>query len=181
MALTRPVDATPGVESPLGNWGRLREPRQAIMLHYDASSNDRAGVQWVKYDSRVKVSYNFMVTDAGRLITITPFHARAWHAGVCRPSDPRLQYTDANSAFYGISITATVGDIATDAAKRTIAQLCFTLFHHHDWAIDETYRIVSHRDEAWPRGRKTDPEPVMHTSEIRQLMLDTYGHLPQRV
>lgn len=175
------VDATPGAESPLGNWNRLRESRQGIMLHYDASSNDRAGVHWVKYDERCRVSYNWMVTDAGRLITITPFHARAWHAGVCRPSEPRLDYRDANSVFYGVSITATVGDIATDAAKQTIAQLCFTLFHRHAWALDQTWRIVSHRDEAWPRGRKSDPEPVMHTQEIRQLMVDTYGGLPQRL
>ncbi len=160
----------------MGNWNDLREPRQMIVLHYDASVSDESAVQWLLHDPRCKVSYSWIVLDDGNVIPIAPEDKRAWHAGVCRSSDPRLTYGDANSAGYGIAIAATAGDVATLAQKRSVAALCRTLFLRHGWPVTEVWRTVSHRTEAWPRGRKNDPEgpdlahPVMNTNEIRGMV-----------
>jgi N-acetyl-anhydromuramyl-L-alanine amidase AmpD len=158
------------------NWSlRIREPRIGVMLHYDASATDAGAIAWLAGPD-IKVSYNWLVTDEGNIIPIAPETARAWHAGVCRSSDPRLPYRDANSAFYGVSIAATTGDVATVEAKRSVAALCRTLFGRHGWPVDEVWRIVSHRTQAWPRGRKNDPEgpdlahPVLNANEIRGMV-----------
>lgn len=157
------------------NWNELTEPRVGIMLHYDASATDESAIAWFT-DPRCRVSYNFMVMDSGNIIPIAPLDKRAWHAGVCRSPDPRLRYRDANSALYGISIAATAGDVATVEAKRSVVALCLNLFSDHGWPIGAAWRIVSHRQHAWPRGRKNDPEgsnlarPVMNTNEIRGMV-----------
>lgn len=147
------------------------------MLHYDASTSDRGAVQWLLHDPRAKVSYNFLILDNGQRVTIAPVTARAWHAGICKSSDARLPYADANSAFWGISIAATVGDVATPAAKHAVAELCRTLFKRQGWnQATEIYRIVGHASEAWPRGRKIDPEgpnparPILSVAEIRGMV-----------
>jgi len=158
------------------NWNDvLRESRQGIMLHYDASVSDASSVAWLAGPD-IKVSYNWIVTDAGNIIPIAPETARAWHAGACQSPDSRLKYRDANSVFYGLSIAATKGDVATLDAKRSILAICRTVFLKHDWPYDEAWRIVSHRAHAWPRGRKNDPEgpdlarPVLSTNEIRGML-----------
>lgn len=163
----------------MGNWGTLRESRKGILLHYDASASDAGAVAWLTKDPRCAVSYNKLILDDGRVVEIAPEEARAWHAGVCRPSDPkRLSYADANSAFYGLSIAATVGDVATPAAKRSLAEVCHRLFLKHGWdPLRDSWRITGHRAEAWPRGRKVDPEgpnllkPVLSVEEIRALVV----------
>lgn len=163
----------------------LRETRIGVMLHYDASATDKSSVEWLA-SAAIKVSYNWIVLDSGNIIPIAPETARAWHAGVCRSPDPRLVYRDANSAFYGVSIAATTGDIATVEAKRSVAALCRTYFFQHGWPLSEVWRIVSHRIHAWPwptatkDGRKNDPEgpdlahPVLNTNEIRGMVAAMY-------
>src|SRR5262245_16339207 len=118
-----------------------------IMLHYDGSVTDAGSISWLAGPD-IKVSYNWIVMDSGNIIPIAPATARAWHAGVCRSSSPRLPYRDANSAFYGISIAATKGDVATVEAKRSVAAQCWKIFAKEGWSLDETWRIVSHRTEA---------------------------------
>lgn len=158
------------------NWyDKIFEPRIGIMLHYDGSVSDKGSISWLAGPD-IKVSYNYIVMDSGNIIQIAPDSAAAWHAGKCRTCDPRLQYQGANSAFYGISIAATTGDIASAEAKRSVAALCKTYFLKEGWPFNETWRIVSHRQHAWPRGRKNDPEgpdltrPVMNTNEIRGMV-----------
>jgi hypothetical protein len=160
------------------NWGTLREKRIGIMFHYDASTSDAGAVQWLKHDSRCKVSYNTLVLDNGTVEQIAPDNRRAWHAGVCRSSDPRLVYADANSAFYGISIAATAGETATAAQKATIDRLCEEIFTKEGWSkCNDAWRVVGHNTEAWPRGRKSDPigpnpnKPVLSTTEIRGMLV----------
>ena len=156
-------------------WGKITEPRIGVGLHYDASTTDQSAIAWFT-DPRCHVSYNFIVMDSGNIIPIAPLGERAWHMGVCKSSDRRLVYRDANSAFYGISIAATAGEVATVEAKRSVVALCLSLFGDHAWPITEVWRIVSHRQHAWPRGRKNDPEgpnlarPVMNTNEIRGMV-----------
>jgi N-acetyl-anhydromuramyl-L-alanine amidase AmpD len=140
----------------VGNWNAMREPRVGIMLHYTGGSF-QGSVAWCR-NPRSKVSYNWIIDVGGDEELLAPGTARAWHAGVCRPSDPRLQYTDANSAFYGIAIAATTGETATDAQVATVIRLCQRLFQQERWRPEtEAWRVVGHDTEAWPRGRKVDP------------------------
>lgn len=166
------------------NWGKLTEARIGVMLHYDASVSDASAVTWFT-DPACHVSYNFLVLDTGNIIPIAPQDTRAWHAGCCKSDDPRLPYRDANSAFFGISLAATVGDAATKEAKRSIALLCLHCFQMEGWPVTAVWRIVSHRSQAvyckgHPKageyGRKSDPEgpnrahPVLSTNEIRGMV-----------
>ena len=162
----------------MGAWhNTITEPRQGICLHYDASASDPGAVTWLRDDPRCHVSYNWLLTDDGAQHTIAPLDARAWHAGVCRPSEPRLTYRDANSALYGIAIAATDGTVATQVQESWMAELCASLLLRHGWSLtDDLWRIVGHDTEAWPRGRKHDPtgsnpvKPVLSVAAVRDLV-----------
>lgn len=156
------------------NWNTIREPRMGICLHYDDSASDAGAVEWLTKDPRCHVSYNWLVLDGGALVVVAPSDARAWHAGICKPSDARIPYRDANSALYGIAIAAKGTDVATEAQKQAVATLCRALYSHHGWdTASEVWRIVGHDSEAWPRGRKIDPtgpnreRPVLSVMGIR--------------
>lgn len=156
---------------------KLYEPRVGCLLHYDASTNDKGAVAWFS-DPRCKVSYQWLVTDDGVPHRLAPDTARAYHAGVCRPSNPRLQYKDANSAFYGISLAATDGDTCTPQALQTVVRLCVGYFLERGWKSSEVFRIVGHSSEASPRGRKVDPEgthptPVLSVDKVREAVKST--------
>ena len=166
------------------NWGKLTEARVGVMLHFDASVSDAGAVSWFTHPD-CHVSYTWLVLDTGNIIPIAPQDTRAWHAGCCKSDDSRLVYRDANSAFYGIALAATKGDVATREAKRSIVALCLHCFELEGWPITEAWRIVSHRSQAvyckghpkaGQRGRKSDPEgddlahPVLNTNEIRALV-----------
>lgn len=162
----------------MAKWGsKIYEPRQGIILHYDASSNDAGAVAWFS-DPRCEVSYQFLVTDDGVAHRIAPDDARAYHAGVCQRSKDAPQYKDANSAFYGVSLAATAGDTCTPAAFRTVVRLCVGYFHKHGWGAAEVNRITSHSAEAWPRGRKHDPDGVLDVGEVRREVARTLANLP---
>lgn len=158
-----------------GNYGKLREPRIGIMLHYDGSASDAGAVGWLLFDPRCKVSYNWLVLDDGTVRDIAPMDARAWHAGVCRPSNLYLQYQDANSAFYGIAIAAKPGDKVTTAQQAMVEQLCYAIMKRKGWT--ESWRITTHHAEAWPRGRKTDPTGVMDVEDVRTNVLKRMAHV----
>ncbi len=152
-----------------GNYNSLREERLGVMLHYDASASDAGAVDWLTKDPRCRVSYNWLVLDDGTLVEVAPEDKRAWHAGVCRPSRPQLPYKDANSAFYGIAWAGTDGEQCPAAALVSIIDLCVRLFNKHHWPLTDTWRIVGHEEEAWPRGRKVDPTG----SKPKRWVLDT--------
>lgn len=162
----------------MGAWHeKLNEKRVGVCLHYDGSASDKGAIAWLRDDPRCKVSYNWLLLDDASQHTIAPVDARAWHAGVCRPSSPELGYTDANSALYGISIAATDGEVATEAQMEGVARLIVPLFKRHRWSRkDDLWRIVGHDTEAWPRGRKHDPtgsdpeKPVLSVAVIRAMV-----------
>lgn len=156
------------------NWSRLREPRLGVMLHYSAGSY--AGtLAWCR-DPRAQVSYNWLISNDGKMSVIAPPSERAWHAGVCRPSHAKLRYHDANSAFYGIALALSAGMEASPLAYRMVTSACAGLFLKHGWPLSETWRIVGHNEECWPRGRKVDPtgpdpaKPVLDINRVRQML-----------
>lgn len=157
-----------------GQWGSLRQKRVGIMLHFDASASDPGAVEWFA-DPACKVSYQYLVLDDGSYARIAPDSARAYHAGACSPS-AGITYKDANSAFYGVAIANSGREDVTPLQMLTVAWICRRYFEAEGWAVTEGWRIVSHRSEASPRGRKSDPEggdlknPILSTSDIRQLL-----------
>ena len=161
----------PGEErlAPAGKfWSdRLTEPRQGILLHYDASSSDAGSIAWLRHPN-CRAGYQWLVSDRGVIYRLAPLDARVWHAGRCKPSSPRLPYKDANSALYAVAISATVGDLATYPQVKAVAAVCKAIFGHHGWPLTDTWRVTGHEDECWPRHRKRDPGAVMPVRWIHQ-------------
>lgn len=159
-----------------GRYDTIREPRQGVLLHYDGSGSDEAALRWFD-DPRCTVSYQFLAFDDGTWASIAPIDRRAWHAGICRPSDPRrIPYDDANSAFIGIAAATDNRREVTGLQLLTVAWLCWLMFRQYGWEPEETWRIRGHDQEAWPRGRKIDPtghdteNPVLSVKNVRQLV-----------
>lgn len=159
---------------------QLRGPRVGVMVHYDGSGSDRGGVEWFAHPD-CKVSYNYLVLDDGSYVEIAPPNARAWHAGLCAPSDPeRLSYVDANSAFVGISAATNDRVDVTPLQLLTIAWLTRREFERRGWLVTDLHRVVGHSSEAihpdGTRGRKIDPEgphpdnPIFSPADVRQLL-----------
>ena len=140
----------------MGNWGRLREPRQGVMLHYDGSATDAGAVRWLTQHPDARVSYTRLVLDDGQVIPIAPDDARAWHAGNCRPSSEAFTYTDANSAFYGLAFAARPGDTITPPQFHAMLKTILRCYADEGWPLTDWWRITDHAREAWPRGRKVD-------------------------
>lgn len=141
------------------NANALKEKRIGVMLHYSEGSF-RGTADWCrtpKPKNPNPVSYNRLIGPHGETDHIVPEHLRAWHAGTCRPSDPRLAYIDANSAFEGIALSG--GPQFGPPTARQIKVLVEVIrerFKANGWPLSETWRITSHDREAWPRGRKHD-------------------------
>lgn len=163
----------------------IREPRIGVMLHYDGSGTDAGAVSWFGHPDCF-VSYTILALDDGSYVRIAPDDARAWHAGYCRTSDPaRLDYKDANSAFYAIAAATDGGHDVTPKQTLAIAWLTRKWFHEEGWDPGETWRVVGHNTEAvygprhpkaGQRGRKTDPvgsdpnNPILSVDDVRSLV-----------
>jgi N-acetylmuramoyl-L-alanine amidase len=152
------------------NHGPLREARQGIMLHYDGSTTDPGAMAWFEHPD-CKVSYNYLVLDNGDVVLVAPKDRRAWHAGACRPAG-EAQYRDANSAFYGVAAATNGKTQLTKEQRASIVALCRLIFKEEKWPVSQTWRIVGHDQECFPRGRKVDPtgadssKPIMSPGEI---------------
>jgi len=175
------------ITSPVNqSWNNtIRGERQGILLHYDDSSSDTGALGWLTTDPRCGVSYNVLVLDNGVAYQIAPMTARAWHAGVCKPSDPAHPYDDANSAFYGVAVAARDGEVVTPAQFLGVVQVCRDLAARHGWDLGaEPWRITGHDREAWPRGRKIDPRgstpgrDVLSVEAVRQQFVNESSPTP---
>jgi len=171
-------------EIPNGHYNDLLEKRIGVMIHYDASGTDAGAMAWFAHKD-CKVSYHYLVLDDGGYVTIAPLDKRAWHAGVCKPSDPKLVYTDGNSAFYGIAAATNDRVDITPLQLLTIAWLTRKLFAREGWPTTDLWRITGHREEAvyktghakaGQRGRKSDPQggsldnPIFSPADVRQVL-----------
>jgi N-acetyl-anhydromuramyl-L-alanine amidase AmpD len=148
--------ATTARGAPVANWGKLREARQGVCLHYDGSASDAGAVAWLTKDPRARVSYNRLVLDDGQVVKIAPDDARAWHAGTCRPSSAAFTYGDANSALYGVALAAKPGDEVTGKQFDALVNVVRHYFEVEGWPLTDWWRVTDHEQEAWPRGRKVD-------------------------
>ena len=63
----------------------------------------------------------------------------------------------------------------------TAAWLIRRIFERHGWHVTETERLTTHSAEAWPRGRKIDPEgpdpnnPILSRADILDLLPIVHG------
>jgi hypothetical protein len=155
--------------------------RWGVMLHYDASTSDASAVAWFR-DRAFKLSYHRAYLDDGRRVQILPRFAgtAAFHAGVCRRT---TQVQSANDAFYGLAITANVGDVVGARQLQAVAEdtALIARWHqrfnpdpamrawwrtdrvgtwltgHNEWAIFNE-RDNPHSSHLWGKlGRKVDP------------------------
>ncbi len=156
----------------------IRCPRMGVMLHYDASSSDAGALSWLQHPD-VNAGYELVVLDDGSWGRLAPSGARVWHAGKTRSSDPeRLPYpnNEANSAFHSIAILNSGREDVTSRQLLTVAWLTHRIFESHGWNPSEGWRVVGHSSEAWPRGRKADPEgansrnPILSPDDVRSLL-----------
>jgi N-acetyl-anhydromuramyl-L-alanine amidase AmpD len=143
------------------NANALREPRIGALLHF--SDGDFAStVAWCR-DPRSRVSYNVVIAPDGAAVQVVPWELRAWHAGVCRPSQTSRAYEDANSAFYGIALSGGPAfGPPTDAQEQTLTSILFDRFEAHQWSLGDWWRVQGHDSECWPRNRKQDPTGASH-------------------
>lgn len=143
----------------------LKEARKGVMVHYDGSGTDAGAISWFKHPD-CKVSYQALVLDDGSWIQVAGWDKRAWHAGVCKPAG-KVDYKDANSAFYGIAAATNEHYDVTVPQLITIAWLTWQRFKEHGWdPVKDAFRVVGHHEEAWPRGRKIDPQGLSKTNPI---------------
>lgn len=166
-------------------WSRTpREPRVGIMLHYDQSATDAGGLEWLLRDARAGVSYHEVYTRSGIAVPVAPWEAAAWHAGGCRRSAAVPAYSHGNSAWYGLAVMAhdegvrSPREHATERQLGLLVERCCWIFRRHRWKISETrWRITGHADEAWPRGRRSDPygpdpaAPVLSVADVQWRVL----------
>lgn len=154
---------------------KLKESRKGVMTHWDGSASDLSGIAWLQ-NPDMKAGYHIVVADDGSWGVLAPLHTRVWHAGKCRPSSSAPKYKDANSAFYGICILNGGREDVTQRQVLTTAWLAGRLFHREGWSMNDSHRIVTHSTEAWPRGRKIDPEgkdplnPILSADDVRSLL-----------
>ena len=144
------------IDNPSFGESGLYETRIGIMIHLDASGSDTGSLNWFG-NSDCKCVYHWIVMDDGRVIGLVQPTRRSWHAGKCRPSGQTDLYQDANSAFYGLAAAATIGDTITPPQLKSLARVVRDIMEHEGWS-DIRRRLTGHSAEAWPRGRKTDPE-----------------------
>lgn len=154
--------------TPAQNWNARREPRQGLMLHYSAGSYEST-VSWCR-TAKSGVSYNRVIRWDGHVESVAPDDARAWHAGVCRPSAPHFTYADANSAFEGIALAGGPAyGPPTAAAVDALVRLLGARMDANGWPrTDAAWRITSHHLEAWPRGRKQDVGDWLDLDAVRR-------------
>lgn len=160
----------------IGQW----EPvdRKVRSDRFDELTEERVGIMLHIYEDepstliskKSNLSYNVLVLQDGSYSWLVNPSKRAWHAGNCKPSNPQLDYEDANSAFYGIALYVPNG-AATPMQLITGAWMVGNLLVHHGWPIDQDHwRLAYHSEEAWPRGRRSDPEPFWTRRMITSLL-----------
>lgn len=184
------------VNSP--NAGKLSQPREGVMIHFDDSADDRSAVQWFR-DPECGVSYNRLYLDNGDVVEVVKPELRAYHAGVskldslCRTTLvlQGITFGSGNSAFYGLSAATNATVPATQKQFEAMCEDVLRIFRFHGWSADSVdHRIVGHEQYAvynprdnpgqrhlWGQlGRKIDPtgyhadHPIVSLAGMRSVV-----------
>lgn len=115
IALAEVYDARYGEPMPRGL------SRQGCMIHFDDSSSDRGGIQWLR---RAKLGYTWAVRDDGGIVQLEPPGLKTPHAGTCRTPN-------ANSVFYGIAALTNNVTPATPEQLEAIATIVVCCWRYH--------------------------------------------------
>lgn len=123
---------------------------QVIVLHADASPNEKGCVSWIQ-SSQSKVSYHCLIGRMGEVYRFVPFERRAWHAG---KSDWQGE-KDVNSVSVGLAFSNR-NDGKEPLTKAQIAAMRDVVQEVRDRF--GPLPLTTHA--AIAPGRKTDPDIV---------------------
>lgn len=145
-----------------------------VVIHHTAG--EWAGdLRVLRGRTQRKVSAHWLVgrTEGQGIVAIVPEERAAWHAGKCRWSDAAGRLTSAvNDISLGIELSRpkTLPD-PTHFQYEACAQLCRYALANYPLITWE--RIVGHYAVAWPRGRKTDPNPGFGWERLKEMVMGT--------
>lgn len=97
-----------------------------------------------------RVSAHYVIDPDGDIYQLVPDERAAWHAGRCWFAG----VTDWNDISIGIEVSHTQGHAWPDVQQRRLTMLARSLVEKHH--ITPGF-VVTHRQIAYPRGRKVDP------------------------
>ena len=140
----------PDLTHPSPNHNARTQSVQLIVLHADASPNEKGCLSWIQ-SRESKVSYHILIGRDGVIYRCVPYDRRAWHAG----KSEWKGHKDVNGLSIGVSFSykndgkEPLTDKQKTAAKQVIAE------------IRGKYGeipVTTHAQIA--PGRKNDPEQV---------------------
>jgi len=123
---------------------------QVIVLHCDASPNEKGCVSWIQ-SSQSKVSYHCLIGRQGEVYRFVPYDRKAWHAGKAEWNGEK----DVNGIAVGLSFS-NKNDGKEPLTKAQIVAM-------QDLILEVRTRygnlpVTTHTKVARPVGRKNDPE-----------------------
>ncbi|OYV99485.1 MAG: hypothetical protein B7Z62_00345 [Deltaproteobacteria bacterium 37-65-8] len=129
---------------------RLVKPVLVVLHHTGAPGP--GSLEWLR-TSRSNVSADFLIMGSGQVYKLNPQLSRfyTWHAGVSRYG----KFVEVNPVSFGIELEHVPGEVwRADQLASCVAVVAFLV-----WKFGIPLRnVVGHKNVAWPRGRKTDPE-----------------------
>lgn len=129
---------------------RKGKPVQVIVLHADASPNEKGCLSWIQ-SSQSKVSYHVLVGRLGEVYRCVPFDRRAWHSG---KSDWHGE-KDVNSISVGLAFSN------RNDGKEPLTNPQIAAMRDVVQEVRERYGMLPVTTHAAVApGRKTDPDIV---------------------
>lgn len=144
MTLTRP--------SP-NHSGRRGSEVSLIVLHCDASANERGTISWIQ-SAESKVSYHALVRRDGTVETFVPYDRMAWHAGPSKYNGRK------HCNLYSIGLAFANRNNGREALTQE------QIVSMQELVADIRRRygplpVATHAEIAVPRGRKADPDGLV--------------------
>lgn len=139
----------PDLTHPSPNHGARNQSVKLIVLHADASPNEKGCLSWIQ-SSESKVSYHILIGRDGAIYRCVPFERRAWHAG----KSEWKGHKDVNSISIGVAFSNRNDgkEPLTEAQKKAGQAVVAEIRARYGTAIPvTTHAIIA-------PGRKTDPE-----------------------
>lgn len=130
----------------------LRKLKPSFVILHHTGGPGSGSLEWLR-TSRSNVSADFLIMASGQIYKLNPQLSEfyTWHAGVSRYG----KCLDLNPSSFGIELEHVPGEEwragQIDACVAVVAFLV--------WKFSiPVMNVLGHKQVAWPRGRKTDPE-----------------------